>query len=121
MTEIPIKTRQRILRKARLFLAYGQADFICEALSYSYPKIFKPLKFKAILKYFPEILSREPEHETDVWFTDSNAKQERINLLSDDINELNQKIKEESCPAGSGMDQSKRSSARREKISYSTR
>lgn len=118
MTEIPIKTRQRILRKARLFLAYGQADFICEALSYSYPKIFKPLKFKAILKYFPEILSREPEHTLDVWFFGSNARQERINLLSDAITELNQKIKEESRSAGSGLDEHKRSSARREKAVY---
>jgi len=117
MTEIPIKTRQRILRKARLFLAYGQADFINVAITWSYPSVFKDMCFSKIMNMMPEMKTQYLLYESKIY----GDRQDKINLLSDAITDINQKIKEESCPSWAGLDESKRSSARREKISYSSR
>lgn len=120
MIQIPIKTRRRILRKARLFLAYGQCDYLCQAIHWSYVKMFDTMSYGEIINHFPEVIKRKPTvlHFAGMWFFGKNAKQDRINLLSDAINEINQKVKEESRSAGHGMDEGDRQRPNREKALY---
>lgn len=119
MTEIPIKTRQRILRKARMFLAQGQADYMCQAIYWSYPRFFENYEPSEAIKLFPEVYKRKPKELgfAAMWFHGAHARQERINLLSDAIKELNQKIKAEAANS-SGVAQGNRRFAGRKGSLY---
>lgn len=114
MTEIPINTRQRILRKARLFLAYGQADFINVAITWSYPSVFKGMCFSKIMNMLPEMKTQYLRYESKIY----GDRQDKINLLSDAINELNSKIKEEANISRTGLDENRRSTTGRKKAVY---
>lgn len=113
MINLPLKTRQRILRNARMRIASGECDFIIGGLIMSYRSVFKHLTHANIIKEFPELRKRGLD-KTESCLSENYKRQERVNLLSDAITELNQKVKEEEyARTGIRMDQGKRPYTRR--------
>jgi len=104
MKGIPIQTRQKILRKSRLLIASGECMFICEAIVRSYPGYFQKnfIGYTQIPALFPEVLKRKPKNALESWF-DNEERHLRINLLTDAINELNGKIKEQAGMPTNGL------------------